>query len=314
MIDPTLIDSVTYSSLLAIMAFGLSFIRRTTGVWNIAHASLVTIGAYVVFTCVSFWFLSPYIYLPLAFILSATIASTEYLLIIEPLRKRKASAIMMLVSTLTFDLIMLSIINIYADYLQNHFDLPSKNFLLRRFDFEFLGVTGIFWSSLLLLIVFLTSLHVMLNYTKIGIMLRACVCNPMLANISGINVKRVNFFSWFISGGLGGVAGGLLPLWTQGKPILGDSLLAIMFCVSIVGGVEEIYGTVLGGFLVGFTQILGTSALSVILGPAIIPYKTLIPMVILILALLFAPNGIVKVNWKKILMIINFGGGSKRRA
>lgn len=314
MIDPTLMDSITYSSLLAVMTFGLSFVRRTTGVWNIAHASLVTVGAYVVFTCVSFWGGSPYVYLPLAFILSAIIAVTEYMLIIEPLRKRKASTTMMLVSTLAFNLMMLSIINIYADYLQYAFNFPSKNFLLRKLDFIFLGEPGIFWASLSFLICFLAVLYVILNYTKIGIALKACVCNPMLASISGINVKYTNLLSWFISGGLGGVAGGLLPLWVQGKPVLGDSLLAIMFCVSIVGGVEEIYGTVLGGFLVGFTQILGTAALSVFLGPAIIPYKTLLPMVILIFALLFAPSGIAKVNWRKILTVTRFGGASKRKA
>jgi|YelNatPaOPRAMG01_1025707.scaffolds.fasta_scaffold05519_5 branched-chain amino acid transport system permease protein len=314
MIDPTLMDSITYSSLLAVMTFGLSFVRRTTGVWNIAHASLVTIGAYVVFTCISFWGGSPYVCLPLAFILSAIIAVVEYISIIEPLRKRKASTTMMLVSTLAFDLMMLSVINIYADYLQDTFNFPSKNFLLRKLDFEFLGEPGIFWASVSLLIGFLMVLYAILNYTKIGVALKACVCNPMLASISGINVKYSNILSWLISGGLGGVAGGLLPLWVQGKPVLGDSLLAIMFCASIVGGVEEIYGTVLGGFLVGFTQILGTSALSLFLGPAVIPYKTIVPMIILILTLLFAPNGIAKVNWKKILTIAKFGGASKRKA
>ncbi|MEM3581644.1 MAG: branched-chain amino acid ABC transporter permease [Candidatus Bathyarchaeia archaeon] len=314
MIDPTLMDSITYCSLLAVMTFGLNFVRRTTGVWNVAHASLVTVGAYVVFTCVSFWGGSPYIYLPLAFILSAIIAVMEYMLIIEPLRKRKASTTMMLVSTLAFDLMMLSIINIYADYLQYTFNFPSKNFLLRELDFVFLDEPGIFWASLSFLVGFLAVLYVVLNYTKIGVALKACVCNPTLASISGINVKYTNLLSWFISGGLGGVAGGLLPLWVQGKPVLGDSLLAIMFCVSIVGGVEEIYGTVLGGFFVGFTQILGTAALSIFLGPAIIPYKTLLPMVILIFALLFAPSGIAKVNWKKILTFVRFGGASKRKA
>jgi len=309
----TLIDAITYSSLLSIMTFGLSFVRRTTGVWNIAHAGLVTIGAYVIFTCISFFGGNPYIYLPLAFIFSAVIAVLEYMLIIETLRKRGASTTIMLISTLAFDLVMLSIINIYADYLQNTFSLPSKNFLLRKLDFMFLNMPGIFWTSLLLLITFLTALYYVLNYTKIGTALRACVSNPTLASISGINVMHTNLFSWLISGGLAGVAGGLLPLWIQGKPVLGDSLIAVMFCVSIVGGVEEIYGTVLGGFLVGFTQILGTSALSMVFGPSVILYKSLIPMVILALALLYAPYGIAKINWRKILTIIKFGGEPKRK-
>jgi branched-chain amino acid transport system permease protein len=295
------------------MTFGLSFVRRTTGVWNIAHAGLITIGAYVVFTCISFFGESPYIYLPLAFVLSAVVAVLEYMLIIETLRKRKASTTMMLISTLAFDLVMLSILNIYADYLQNTFSLLSKNFLLKKLDFTLFDEPGIFWASLLFLIIFLAALYSVLNYTKIGTALRACVYNPTLASISGINVMHTNLLSWFISGGLAGVAGGLLPLWIQGKPVLGDSLIAVMFCVSIVGGVEEIYGTVLGGFLVGFAQILGTSALSIVLGPTVIPYKTLIPMVILVLALLFAPSGIAKVNWNKILTVVKFGGEPKRK-
>jgi branched-chain amino acid transport system permease protein len=237
----------------------------------------------------------------------------EYLLIIEPLRRRKVSTTMLLVSTLAFDLIMLSILNIYADYLQNMFSLPSKNFLLRKLDFTLFDEPGIFWVSLLFLMAFMMVLYVILNYTKIGTALRASVCNPMLASVGGINVMYTNLLSWFISGGLAGAAGGLLPLWMQGKPVVGDSLLAIMFCVSIVGGVEEIYGTVLGGFLVGFTQILVTSSLSSVLGAAVIPYKTLIPMVILVLTLLFAPSGIAKVNWRKILKMAKFGGASKRK-
>jgi len=209
---------------------------------------------------------------------------------------------------------MLSVMNIYVDYLQNTFSLPSKNFLLRKMDFSLLNEPGIFWASISLLVAFLAVLYIILNYTKIGIALRACVSNPMLASVSGINVMYTNTLSWFISGGLAGVAGGLLPLWMQGKPIVGDSLLGVMFCVSIVGGVEEIYGTVFGGFLVGFAQILVTSALSKAFGAAVIPYKTLIPMVILVLALLFAPSGIAKVNWKKILKIGKFGGVSEWKA
>jgi len=310
-IPPTLVDAITYSSLLGIMTFGLTFVRITTGVWNVAHGAFVTVGAYVVFTCTNLIGGNPYLYLPLAFIMGSITSIIEYLLIIEPLRKREASTTLMLVSTISFDLAMLSIINIYADYLQNVFNLPSKNFIMKKLDFTLFEAPGIFWVSFMFLIAFVIVLYFVLHYTKVGVALRACVSNPALANITGINVIYINLLSWFISGGLAGVAGGLLPLWIQGKPIVGDSFLALMFCVSIVGGVEEIYGTVLGGFLVGFTQTLVTLGLYAIFGAAVIPYKTLIPMMILVLTLLFAPKGLAKINWKKMLKIAKIGGPSK---
>jgi branched-chain amino acid transport system permease protein len=299
-----LIDAVTYSCLISLMGFGLGFVRITTGVWNIAHASLVTIGAYVVFISVALMGRSPYIYLPLAFITCGFVAFLEYIAIIEPLRKRKASTIMMLVATLSLDLFLFSLLNIGADYLQLRLGLPSKNFLLRSLDFNFLEFPGIFWSSLLLLISSLSFLHYLLKHTTIGVSLRASISNPLLAPLIGINVTRVNLFSWFIAGGFAGLSGGLLPLWMQGKPVLGDSLLPVMFCVVIVGGVEEVFGTFIGGILVGFTQILLTSALALVFGTAVIPYKTLIPMAILVVTLLFAPRGIIGIEWKKVLSLL----------
>ncbi|MGC9021415.1 MAG: branched-chain amino acid ABC transporter permease [Candidatus Methanodesulfokora sp.] len=299
-----LVDAITYSCLISLMSFGLAFVRITTGVWNVAHAGLVTIGAYVVFISVALVGGSPYIYLPLAFIACSLVAILEYITIIEPLRRRKASTIMMLVATLSLDLFLFSLLNILADYLQFGLGLPSKNFLLRSFDFNFLGLPGIFWSSLLLLIFSLGFLQYLLKHTTVGISLRASINNPLLAPLIGVSITRVNMLSWLISGGFAGLSGGLLPLWTQGKPVLGDSLLPVMFCVAIVGGVEEVFGTFIGGILVGFTQTLLTFALSLVFGPGVIPYKTLIPMVILAITLLFAPRGITGIEWRRFLSLL----------
>jgi branched-chain amino acid transport system permease protein len=314
MIEATLVDAITYSSLLAIMSFGLTLVRITTNVWNVAHAAAVTVGAYVIYTCVSFMGGSPYLYLPFAFVICAFISVGLYLLVVEPLRKRGASSTMILVATIAADLVFLSIINIFADYLQKVFKLPSKNFLLRNLDFTMFGLPGIGWASLLFLIGLLILLNIMLKYTKIGLALRACVSNASLASISGINVKYVYTISWLLAGGLAGVAGGLLTLWIQGNPVLGDSLVATMFCVSILGGLKEIYGTVFGAYLTGFAQILTTTALSQVLGVWVIPYKALIPMVILVLALLFVPEGITGTNWRRVLQKFRTGGWLKRKA
>jgi len=296
--------AIIYSSMLGLMSFGVTFVKITSNVWNVAHTSFITFAAYIVFTFESFYGNSPYLYLPLGFIIGAFLAIIEYLLIIDPLRKRGSSSLLMLVSTIAFLLIVDGIIDIYSDYLQNIYKFPSKNFILSSLDFNFLGFNGIFLFSFTFLIIILILLYLILTYTKFGIALRASVDDPILASVTGINIKYVNIFAWFIAGGTAGIAGALLPMWTQCFPGVGDTFLAIIFSVSIVGGVQQIYGTFLGSFLIGFIQIFGILGLSIIFGSSILVYQYLIPMIIMILVLLFLPEGLGKINFRKIIINI----------
>jgi branched-chain amino acid transport system permease protein len=296
--------AIIYSSMLGLMSFGVTFVKITSNVWNVAHTSFITFAAYIVFTFESFYGNSPYLYLPLGFIIGAFLAIIEYLLIIDPLRKRGSSSLLMLVSTIAFLLIVDGIIDIYSDYLQNIYKFPSKNFILSYLDFNFLGFNGIFLFSFTFLIIILILLYLILTYTKFGIALRASVDDPILASVTGINIKYINIFAWFIAGGTAGIAGALLPMWTQCFPGVGDTFLAIIFSVSIVGGVQQIYGTFLGSFLIGFIQIFGILGLSIIFGSSILVYQYLIPMIIMILVLLFLPEGLGKINFRKIIINI----------
>jgi branched-chain amino acid transport system permease protein len=98
--------------------------------------------------------------------------------------------------------------------------------------------------------------------------------------------------SWFIAGGLAGIAGALVPLWTIVNPDTGTVLLPSIFCASIVGGLDQIYGAVLGGFLLGLVDIVGTTVLASIVGPWVAFYEPVIPLVVLSATLILAPKGL----------------------
>ncbi|TMR67069.1 branched-chain amino acid ABC transporter permease, partial [Streptococcus pseudopneumoniae] len=124
--------------------------------------------------------------------------------------------------------------------------------------------------------------------------------NPDLSGIVGINVKLVYGVSWFLGGGLAGIAGALMSLWFRGDPILGPQLIPSVFAASIVGGFLSIYGAIAGGLLVGLTEILGTRFLAGELGSWLIAYRPLIPLVFIVLTLLLAPHGLAGINWSKL--------------
>ncbi|MBO3803159.1 MAG: hypothetical protein JTT11_04700, partial [Candidatus Brockarchaeota archaeon] len=99
---------------------------------------------------------------------------------------------------------------------------------------------------------------------------------------------------------LGASAGALLPLWWPGYPEMGAEFIVSVFAASTVGGVYNLYGAVLGGCLIGLAEVLGTSYMASWLGPWVIPYRPLVPLVAIILTLLLAPNGIPGVNWRRL--------------
>ena len=301
----TLIDALVYSVLLSLMAFGLTFIRRTTGVWNVAQAGIVTLGAYTILTGISFIGGSPYFYLPFAVIMGALLGAIIFLTAIEPLRTRKASPVIMLVATIAFNLLLLGVLNIYADLLQEVFKISSKNFVLTRLDFRIFHQPAIVFISLIALILLIVGLYLFMQKTRTGLALRASVEQPRLATVMGVNVRWLHLLSWAIACGSAGLAGGGLCMRIQCNPGIGGSMIAILFCVSILGGVGEIYGPLLGGFLVGFVQIYGTTLLARAFGPWVIPYKGLLPMIILILTLLFIPEGLSGIHWRKTLEAVS---------
>lgn len=286
------IDALTYSALLGLMGFGLTLIRRTTGVWNVAHGEVVTIGSYVALTATAFLSQSPYFYLPVAFLVCAGVSGVIFLVGVEPIRKKGASSILLLVVTIAVGLVLIALINIYADFLQNVYQISCKNFLFARLDFTLWGEAGILWAAWATLLILTASYYLLLRHTRTGLALRSLVEQPTLAIVMGANVKALSFLSWCLAGGAAGLAGCLFPMRFQCHPGIGTGMIATMFAVSIFGGLEKMYGPLLAGLVLGFAQIYGIDLIASWVGPEVIPFKELIPMIVLVLTLQFMPEGL----------------------
>ncbi len=299
-IDPIFSDAVIFASLLALLSIGLTLTYITTRVPNFAHASFATIGVYIALISSRVWETSPYIAIPIAFAISGLIAVVLYTFILKPLIRKGASKTIQMIATLAFDLIMIAILNITADYIVKTFQVTSREFTLRSYDAEFMGLPLIVFVAPAVVIILAITLHIMLRKTKFGVAMRASTENPDLSGTVGINVKLVYRVSWFLGGGIAGIAGALMSLWFQGDPNLGPQLIPSIFAASIVGGFLSIYGAIAGGILVGLTEILGTRFLAGEFGSWLIAYRPLIPLVFIVVTLLLAPRGLAGINWSKL--------------
>ncbi len=205
-----------------------------------------------------------------------------------------------MVATLAFDLIVIAMLNILADYIVRTYKITSREFTLRSYDAEFMGLPMIVIAAPIAVAILAITMHIMLRKTKFGIAMRAATENSDLSGIVGINVKLVFGVSWFLGGGIAGIAGALMSMWFQGDPNLGPQLIPSIFAASIVGGFLSIYGAIAGGLLVGLTEVLGTRFLAGEFGSWLISYRPLIPLIFIVVTLLIAPRGLAGINWSRL--------------
>lgn len=291
-----IVKAVAYSSCIGIGAAAIALIYSATKTFNFAHASLVSWGMYVMFAGTYLLGYTPYLYIPFTILVGAALGLVIYGGVNRWLLKAKASEINLMMSTLGADLVLFGFLNIYSDYLLQTYKIPAKYFVLEVKDVVFkigdvnIRLIGIIAPLILVTIVIL--LHMFLTKTKIGIAMRASIENPDLASISGVNNDLTYVLAWLIGGGLAALSGGLLSLIVTGYTAAGMTMIVSFFAGAIVGGLYSIFGSLLGGLLVGLSEFLGITLLASIAGGWIYAYRPAIPLAALAITLLLKPEGL----------------------
>lgn len=275
-----MIYGIVLGSIISLGAIGVSLIYGILGFSHFAHGDMMTIGAYVGL----FGIVSLRLPLPLTLLLAAA-ATAALALVIDRLiysRLRKASPIIMLISTIGVSFMLQSLAQIVwgpdNEVYKSGIVLPYKFFGLRIQPVE---VTIIIGSILLVAL-----LHLFLHRTKIGKAMRAMSDNVSLSQITGINTDVVVIWTWVIAGILAAAAGVFLGADTQLNPRMGFNLLLPIFAAAILGGIGNLYGAILGGIVIGVAQEVST----IVFNPG---YKPAIGFIIMVFMLLVRPYGIL---------------------
>ena len=301
-----LIDSFLIGSFYALMGAGLTMVFAVTKVPDFAHAELVTIGGYAAaFASVSLG-LGMLPTLVFAMLVAGIVSLGYDETVFKPLWKKGASSLYLLVASVGLGLfvryVLMSVVEPFG-------------WLSARANISPHVLTYIGYGSLtdLHVIVIVTTvlsvavLHLMFTRTKLGKAMRATASNPELARISGINITLVRRITWLIGGVLAGMAGGF---WSMMSPIdveLGWRFLLWMFAAAIVGGFS-FYGTILGGYIIGLAEGIGIFLLNMYFGVEV-AYKPVISLVIMVLVLLFAPQGLRGISLEGIKQRLGLSSG-----
>jgi len=292
------LDALAFSNIIVLSSIGLTLTYITLKVPNFAHGDLVTIGAYTALAAAQLLGITPYAAIPLAFIASGMVALASYYLVYRPLDRRGAGIVTLMIASMSTEIILRASLHIFADVMTISTKSYWRGFLFRE---EGGQLTNYIVVSTVTAILIIISLYLFLHRTKYGVALRAAVENPSLASAIGIDVDKARAVSWLIAGGLAGVAGVFMPFRTPTDPETGWALLLRMFAASVLGGLDAVFGAVIGGYVIGLSEVLGIYLLS---GPPLnlsTAYRPAIPFAILVILLLIAPRGLSGVEWRRLL-------------
>jgi branched-chain amino acid transport system permease protein len=254
--------------------------------------------------------------LALPFAIIATILVSLFFdkVIFEYYRIKKSPGVTLIVVSLGLMFVLNGIVRVVIGTGDRQF-FDGQKFLIKANEFkELTGLNEGLAIKSTQLITLVTTIFValllfwFLDKTKTGKSMRAYSNNEDLALLSGIDPNRVVMITWIIASILATVAGTLYGLDKSFKPFTYFNNLLPIFAAAIVGGIGNPIGAFFGGFLVAFSEIMITYAykkvLIYLLPENLEPtslmqllstdYKFAVSFSILVIVLLFRPNGIFK--------------------
>ncbi len=283
-ITPAMVGQVVVSGLLAgalysMVALGLALIFGVMRVINIAHGTILMLGAYTTFWWFHFLGINPYFSLllsiPLMFLLGALLQRT--------LVRRVVDAPELSSLLLTFG-ISIALVNIIQYFFSS--DVRSVEFLTGSFV---LGPLA-FSKSRLISFVFTVGLTLsafwFLQKTKLGKAIRATSQSREVAMVCGINVERIHFYAFGMASALAAAGGSLVAVIVAIQPEMGQVYTFKSFLVIVLGGAGNYPGALLGGMLLGLVEQLSSLFLTTQVSEAV-------AYVLLVLVLLLRPTGLL---------------------
>jgi branched-chain amino acid transport system permease protein len=276
-----IVNGLLLGGIYALISIGLTLIFGVVRVINFAHGEFLMLSMYITYFSYTFLGMNPYLSLvvgvPLMFFTGMAIDQ----LMIRPLRDAPAYMQVFATVGLSIVLLNLALFLFTGDYQSIHMAFAEKTFHLGSLSLSYARLI-IFFAAILVSV----GLFLLLRYTNIGKQIRAIAQDRMAAKLMGINLNRIYMLTFAIGTALVAIAGGLiLPVYYV-FPSVGVYFVLTAFVVVVLGGMGNMVGALLGGFIIGITDSLS----GYYIDPSL---KEVVSFIIFLIVLLIRPSGLM---------------------
>jgi len=267
-------------ALYALIGMGLALIFGVMRIVNFAHGAFLMVGMYATYVLFDWLKINPYIGFIPAGLLLFVFGYVAYQFLIRPVRNQ--SHFMQILMTTGIGLILTDGAQLIfkADYRQTNIELINRTLHLGPFKANTAEVL-----SFAIAIVLVVGLYLFVTRSLTGQALRAIAQNPEVAPLMGINVTRIQGFSFALGIALAGAAGGLLLPRLYLFPSVGEDYTTKAFVMVVLGGMGSIEGAALGGLVLGLAE-----SLTSLYGGN--QWALVVDFILFLLVLSFKPSGI----------------------
>lgn len=279
------VNAIWLGAVYSLFALGYTLIFGVLGMLNLAHPSLYMWGAFIGLICVSTLHMPIWLALPVAMLFSGVLSILLDRIAFRPLRARNATRLTTLISSIGASIVLISTAQGIFGAQVSRF--PINIFPVHVFKIGTVSVTLLQLTILGISIGIMIFLRWLIMGTRMGQSMRAVAFNTVTASRLGIHVDSVIMQTFFIAGALAGAAGVLLGLaFNSISPFMGGPMNLKGLTVIVLGGLGNIEGAVLGGFILAFSEVMSVAYLSSDLRDAV-------SFILLFIILLLRPNGLL---------------------
>ncbi len=263
----------------ALIAVGLNLVYGTMRMLNVAHGELIMMGAYVAYWLFTLYKVSPLISIILIMAISCGLGLVVCRVIFLPIiNSSKSLEVLESSSLLIF--FGISIILSGSAALMWTADIRGYSYLTQVIELGNVPLTVNRLTAFLVAIAVSLATFLLLHKTMFGKAIRALIQDRDASQLVGVNPNQVYMFSFGISFALAGLAGGLISMFYEINPYIGLPYTITAFIIIVLGGLGNIMGSLLAGFILGLVETVGISLTSPGLR-AIISYAFFIAIILL---------------------------------
>jgi branched-chain amino acid transport system permease protein len=278
MIIQQLLNGISLGSVYAIIAVGFALVFNILKFSNFSHGGVLTVTAYAGFLIAVNLKTNIWTTLLLTAVAGGFLAMGIERLAFRRLRRKKSPVIFYFVSSITMGMLLENVVTIF--FSSNFYSYPKffEKTVVELGGFH-MAVTDL--MMLLISVTALSLLMVILYRTKLGVAIRALAMDVSTTSLMGVNVNLIIAATFFTVGVLGGIGGVFLGINYTLYPQLGQ-LIVKGFIASVLGGLGNIFGAVVGAILLGVLEV-GLTGIDFIgsgLSPVVIFVITLVFLIV----------------------------------
>lgn len=247
-----IINGILLGSIYAILGLGMSLILGIVKLTNLSHGEFVVLGSYSSALLSARFHIDPFISLfitvPMMFIFGYVL---QRVLINHAMSRGTEPALLV---TFGLSIILKDGMLLLFSSDARHVSADYSNRVINIFGLD-ISLLNIY--LMLLSVLSIVSLMLFLNHTYMGRAIRAAADDVEAAKLSGINIGKVFSTAMGLSAATAAIAGFCVSMKWTFYPSSGGRYLLIAFVVVVIGGLGDMKGTLLSGFLFGLIQVIG---------------------------------------------------------